>query len=122
MVRSSRCVECVGQRAAEGRASNCWGVGEQGWRVDDLLSYFTLLGRGEVHGVRARRRWVAWGEREIVGVWVCGEVERACPVCGAEGGGRLSCVVLLGAWASRGGVWTICCLTSYSVVARSTRG
>ena len=24
------------------------------------------------------------------------------------------------AWASRGGVWTICFLTSYSVVARST--
>ena len=64
-----------GQRPAEARASCCSGVGEQGWRVDDLLSY-PLLGRGEVHGVRARRRWVASGEREIVGVWVCGEVER----------------------------------------------
>ena len=56
VVRSSGRVECVGQRPAEARASCCSGVGEQGWRVDDLLSYM-LLGRGEVHGVRARRRW-----------------------------------------------------------------
>ena len=50
VVRSSGRVECVGQRPAEARASCCSGVGEQGWRVDDLLSY-KLLGRGEVHGV-----------------------------------------------------------------------
>ena len=82
VVRSSGRVECVGQRPAEARASCCSGVGEQGWRVDDLLSYITLLGRGEVHRVRARRQWVAWSEREIVGVWVCG----------VRSSGRVECV------------------------------
>ena len=27
----------------------------------------------------------------MVGVWVCGELERACRVCGAQGGGRPWC-------------------------------
>ena len=75
VVRSSGRVECVGQRAAEGRASR-WGVGEQRWRVEDLVSY-VLLGRCEVHGVRARRRWVAWSERVCVCVCVCVR-ERVC--------------------------------------------
>ena len=103
MVSSSGRVECVGHRAAEGRACCSAVLGRAAVACAASLVSYKLLGRGEVHRVRARRRWVAWGEKEIVGVWVCGEVERPCRVCEAEAGGR-PCVVLLGAWASRGGV------------------
>ena len=50
---------------------------------------------------------------------MCGEVERPCRVCGGRGR-RKPVRRVVRAWASRGGMWTICCLTGYSVVARST--
>ena len=80
MVSSSARVESsvwgTGRRKAV-RAVRPWASSAAVACAASLVSY-PLLGRGEVHGVRAPRRWVAWGEREIVGVWVCGEVERPC--------------------------------------------
>ena len=92
-------------------------MGEQRWRVQPLscLTGYSVVARstecergagGGAHGVR-----------EMVGVWVCGELERACRVCGAQGGGR-PCSSAVG--EQRWRVQPLSCLTSYSVVARST--
>ena len=82
MVRSSGHVQCVGQRAAEGCASCCWGVGKQGWRMDDLLSYI-LLGRCEVHERSSERGAGGW-HRVRERLWGCG--------CVVRSSGRVECV------------------------------
>ena len=98
VVRPSGHVERLGKRGAEGRASCCWGVGEQGWRVDDLLSY-PLLGRCEVHERSSERGAGGW-HRVRERLWGCGCVVRSSGqawgrVCGAEGGRRPCCVIVL---------------------------
>ena len=56
-------------------------------------------------------------EGDCGGVWACGEVERACRVCGAEGGGR---PWRWGVGERRWRVEGLAGLTRFSVVARST--
>ena len=78
MVSSSARVECVGHRAAEGRAC-CSAVGEQRWRrvqPPSCLTRYSVVARSTEceRGASGGAHQV----REMVGVWVCGELERAC--------------------------------------------
>ena len=60
----------------------------------------------------------AHGVREMVGVWVCGELERACRVCGAQGGGRPCSSAVGHQFASR---HAEACLDAGERTFRSTR-